>query len=170
MDKDKERLKRIIWIDSNNKLSGTVSNFIYDISGYIPNDAKKLTIQLKQFIIPNTLSGTTNVAFSSYYMRILADLGCATNQRIKTNSNFLLLAVIPVQTRMYYYDGVDAANYTINYQSEFNDSKHIKYDIERPQNLINIKLVNYTDSEISLDAGGTALSNCLFSVEIEYEL
>lgn len=170
-EKQKEKKSKIIWIDGSNKLSGTTTNFAYNIGGYIPNNAQDITVELKSFYLPNNFitgaPGTRNY-FNNYLLKLMVDFGCHTNQLIKSNGNYLLIGVIPFQAQIYWYNNLSTSIlYNVRDSCETLKSSQLKYHIERPQDIINVLLYDYTNTEITLDGGGAVL-NCIFSIQIEY--
>ena len=164
MNSNPDRIKKIVWIDGSLRTSGTTTNFIYNITAALPLNLKNITVQMLKFIVPNN-----NFATNAYYLKVYGDLGVSHNQYSLNYASYLLLGLINVQGQYYYYDGINDDNYNLESQCEENINKQIKYDIGRPQNFINIMVLN-EDNAVPAMIDASALQNCLICLEFEYEL
>ncbi len=162
---DNNRIKKIVWIDGVLKSNGTTTNFTYNITGALPLSIKNVTVKMEKCLIANT----GGVSVNSSYLKIYGDLGTSHNQYALNYASSLLLGLINVQYPNFYWNGVVATNYVLLKSCEELSSEQIEYKIERPQNFINITILD-EDNAVPLLIGGGALPDPLICLEFEYEL
>ena len=163
MNENFNREKKIVWIDSVYKDSGTSINYNFDITGAIPTNAKNITVQLLKFILPNN-----EFVIQTPIIKVFGDLGCSNNQYTRKFGTYLLLGVVNVQAPQYYYDGAVGTNYNMSSYCEENINKQIKYRIGNPSNNINIMLKSNTYADLT--SSDASVQNSLICLEFEYDI
>jgi len=100
----KNKIEKIVWIDSNYKYSGTNNNFIFDFTSFgLDNNAQNITVQLINAIVSTS---TATSFFIKSYIKILIDFHTQHNQYSKSLNNYVVAGVISPQyeVKNYYSD------------------------------------------------------------------
>ena len=157
---------KIVWINPLNKISGTQTNFMYNIAGAIPLNAKNIKVRLVHFLLPNNL-----YEINGNFIKVYCDFGCSHNQyNINFNNSFLLLDCIMLNRNGYYLDNANANTSFLLYSCEksIHETK-LYYEIGKPSDLINFLI--YTDLNTDLTTTDiNALKNSTICLKFEYEI
>ena len=180
MERRKE--EKILWIGSANKLSGTTTNFYYNIGNilYVDN-YKKLSVQLLDCIISKNYAVFSGViypvSFYSTTIKIYINLNVYSNS-LTNNSYGTLLGLINNQSttlRLGSGGGLSTYDYSNNGCAKLQDNKIKYYLNDVPTGIININITGYNNSTGSyvenylLDNQFNAPSNILLCLKFTYE-
>ena len=88
-----EQKEKILWIYSSNRISGTVDNFIYNITELLPLNTHNINVQLIKAFVP-IANGTY---FNNYYLKVMIDWGSSSNKLSQQYNDYLLMDVVPFQ-------------------------------------------------------------------------
>ena len=150
-----EDKEKILWIYSANMISGTIDNFIYNISELLPLNASNINVQLIKAVVP--ISGATY--FNNYYLKVMIDWGSSSNQLSQQYNGYLLMDVISF-----------SKNATRTYRSEYNKLNGIEYKLNNlPNNLINVRLLDNTNTTPAFFSGA-ALIDFALCIKFEYNI
>ena len=170
----------IIWINSNDKISGTNNDFVIDMQGLLPKDFQKWKVQLIKLVIPykivdidldaNTDSKQGYQTFNNTgNIMLMCDLNSSNvkNTSIPSNGSILLIdntQYYQTMNSILYYTGAALTNFNAR-NSFFNGSNcYINNDVSVEfltnqyinfVNFVNFKLYNY----VYATHGYTALLN-----------
>jgi hypothetical protein len=165
----KEKMSYHLFIDSNNgyTVTGTetetAGNFYYNIQGFLPDDYRKYYVKMEHILIQHNL-GTNNKGESTYipYAPYIYNVMINFNKGDNIYSSDGYVNVYTGRTedyeRYYYYDYDNStqeyAEYLNKTALEGRDGQ--KIIIDKPKNIINIKVVDSINGSIMLDTNTPA--------------
>lgn len=162
--------EKILWIDSLKKYSGLNNNFYYNIFGYLPTQAKNITVQLLNAFVAATEN--YNI-FNSKYIKILIDFGCSNNQVSLSNNNLISLGIINNHSKSRIYESDNITFSSIQY-TEIESQELVNqgpiYNLNSiPNNIFNIQIHNHNNT-VLLDEFNTAPDSVILCLKFTYEI
>ena len=182
MERRKE--EKILWIGSANKLSGTTTNFYYNIGNILQVDNyKKLSIQLIDCLISKNYGDDSGVnypiSFYSTFIKIYINLNVYGNS-LNNNNYGLLFGLINNQSttlRLGSGGGLSTYDYSNNGSEKLEENKIKYYLNDIPTGMININIIVYNNTGTGgtyqflnlIDISENAPSNVLLCLKFTYE-
>ena len=173
--------EKILWIDSNNMISGTTNNFYYNIGNilYVDN-YKKLKVKLVDCVINKNYIAVGGIVpvyychypFNSRVIKIFIDFGVGNNC-LSTYGNSLLMGMIENKQVVSDIptDNTDTISnvYLSSKTCEKLKNNNIKYYLNQyPNNFINIQIYNENNTVLT-DTNVAAPLSVLLCLKFTYE-
>ena len=152
-------MKYHLFIDSNNRISGTHSNFYYNVEGFLPiQEYSMYTVNVEYVIIFNNQSTdtVTNLPYDAYTYNIMIDLN--KQQNILSNDSYINIFSDSTEnyTRQAYWRS--DTNVVVYYDKLSNNclvgKNGPKITAYMPKPTINIKILDEHGAELLDTLGG----------------